>query len=190
MTFIFKVEKFRDVTLPRVKRGLYMVSDHGTVINKLTKRVKSQHSDTDGYKRVVVMIEGNDHRVIGVHRLVAWEFCEGYTKEKHVVNHKDGIKYSNKYTNLEWCTPSENNQHAADNGLVATGEKHHWNVYSEQLIRIICELISEGLTQGEIYNLIYKFPDVIGKEKSRIINLIKDLRRRKVWSRVAREYDY
>lgn len=34
------------------------------------------------------------------------------------VNHLDGDKFNNCYTNLEWCNCSINTQHAYDNNLV------------------------------------------------------------------------
>ena len=51
-----------------------------------------------------------------VHRLVAYHFCEGYSKEL-VVNHKDGNKQNNRADNLEWVTRSENDLHAYRNNL-------------------------------------------------------------------------
>ena len=39
-------------------------------------------------------------------------------KEYDIVNHIDGNKMNNHYTNLEWCNISMNTQHAYDNGLV------------------------------------------------------------------------
>lgn len=51
-----------------------------------------------------------------VHRIVAQTFILN-PKNKMCVNHKDGNKINNKFTNLEWTTHSENTQHAIDNKL-------------------------------------------------------------------------
>ena len=52
-----------------------------------------------------------------VHRLVALAFCKGKTKERRVVNHRDGNPLNNNAENLEWVTYSENNRHAVRMGL-------------------------------------------------------------------------
>lgn len=53
-----------------------------------------------------------------VHRLVAAAFCKNDDpKHKTVVNHIDGDPSNNKASNLEWCTQSENTQHAIRTGL-------------------------------------------------------------------------
>lgn len=54
-----------------------------------------------------------------IHRLVAEAFIPNPNHLK-VVNHIDGNKLNNVYTNLEWCTHSDNLQHAWDNKL-----RHH-----------------------------------------------------------------
>ncbi len=51
-----------------------------------------------------------------VHRLVALHFIKKI-KGKNIVNHIDGDKLNNHYTNLEWCTQKENMQHAISIGI-------------------------------------------------------------------------
>lgn len=52
-----------------------------------------------------------------VHRLVA----NLYLQNKYNlpdVNHIDGNKLNNNFSNLEWTTKSDNSKHAFDNGLL------------------------------------------------------------------------
>ena len=55
-----------------------------------------------------------------VHRLVALRYCiNPKPEEYHEVNHIDGNKTNNHYTNIEWCSRAQNIQHAYDTGLKA-----------------------------------------------------------------------
>lgn len=56
-----------------------------------------------------------------VHRLIAAAYLgKPDDPRKIYVNHKDGNGFNNAVENLEWVTPSENNQHAVDTGLTKT----------------------------------------------------------------------
>jgi DNA-binding transcriptional regulator YiaG len=52
-----------------------------------------------------------------IHRLVATSFVDNPDGKK-TVNHKDGDKHNNRYTNLEWLTHEENTQDAHRTGLI------------------------------------------------------------------------
>lgn len=58
-----------------------------------------------------------------VHRIIACAFVQG--DHSLQVNHKDGVKLNNHYTNLEWVTCSENLRHAVKLKLnPQAGETH------------------------------------------------------------------
>lgn len=55
-------------------------------------------------------------RVWKAHRVIALTFIPNPFNKK-LVNHKNGKKFMNRKTNLEWNTDSENQQHAINMGL-------------------------------------------------------------------------
>lgn len=90
----------------------YECSEDGHIRNRKTKHVlKEFDSCHDGYLRTQF-----DGKTQTVHRVIAKAFIEEDPDRKYV-NHKDGNKKNNSVDNLEWCTFSENIQHAYDNNL-------------------------------------------------------------------------
>lgn len=70
--------------------------------------------DGAGYHCVYICVDGA-RTPVGVHRLVAQAF-HGEPEGRHV-NHISGEKLNNRPENLEWCTRSENMNHALTTGL-------------------------------------------------------------------------
>ena len=57
-----------------------------------------------------------------------------------IINHIDGIKTNNHYTNLEWCTLSHNVKEAYRLGaLCQVGEKNNASIYSDELVKSVIE---------------------------------------------------
>lgn len=86
-------------------QGIYGVSNTGIVYSIKRQRVL-RFDKSSGYSRVVLQKNKTKKRFL-VHRLVALHFVDGYFEEA-IVNHIDGNKLNNHYSNLEWCNQSHN----------------------------------------------------------------------------------
>lgn len=108
--------------------GYYEISNTGKVkslkrvINKsngkiqtVKERIIRNGTGTNGYYFANCR-KDNKSLFLYVHRLVALHFIPAMGN-KPMVNHIDGNKLNNNVNNLQWCTHSENMQHAYDTGL-------------------------------------------------------------------------
>lgn len=94
----------------------YSVTEDGQVLNKNNKPMR-QWIDNVGYKQCNLYKDGKK-KYVRVHRLVAELFVPNPNNLPQV-NHIDGNKLNNHYTNLEWVNNSQNTKHAFDNGLIS-----------------------------------------------------------------------
>lgn len=148
-------EKNADVR-PIIDFPDYDVSEYGDVYSwKSGERVLMKlRTDIDGYKTVGLYKDGKCKR-IKVHRLVADAFIPK-TDGKDCVNHKDGNKWNNSVSNLEWCTRKENSIHASETGLLVYGSKQRIGKakqrrFTHEQIQSIKELYhSDGVSQREL----------------------------------------
>ena len=95
----------------------YYIFNCGLIYDLIRNVYMSQSCSSDGYLCVTLRDDNGKRKGFKVHRLVAELFCKNFL-DKPEVNHKDGIKINNHYSNLEWVTHSENIQHAWDTGLI------------------------------------------------------------------------
>lgn len=118
------MEQWKDI---KGFEGQYKVSSYGRFWSDYkSKRYSTPYmkpyTDSNGY--LMVEIKGKAYLA---HRLVAEYFLPEPTQymidealktknKKVLVNHKDGNKQNNNYTNLEWCTYSGNMLHSFDIG--------------------------------------------------------------------------
>jgi hypothetical protein len=99
----------------------YEISNYGRVFNVQYQRFLKPRFDSDGYARVTLR-NSNRSSDKKIHRLVASEFLPD-RPEAVQVNHDDGDKGYNYVENLEWMTPTENQNHAFRTGLNKSGRK-------------------------------------------------------------------
>jgi hypothetical protein len=85
------------------------VSQFGRIKNG--KKVFYGNPNCQGYKTITI-----NYKYYQIHRLVGEAFCNGKSKEKNIVNHKDSNTSNNNFTNLEWCSSKENSIHSIKYG--------------------------------------------------------------------------
>lgn len=88
----------------------YLVDEYGNVKNSKTGKLISGDKNSAGYNRIC-LYNGKAHKRFFRHRLVAEYFIPNIDNLPEV-NHKDGNKDNCYFKNLEWCTRSDNEQHA------------------------------------------------------------------------------
>lgn len=119
-------EEWRDI---EGYEGLYQVSSFGRVKSFYKwnghKHIYKEHiiegyvqTVRKSYARRVVNLTNckGERKMFKVHRLVANAFIEN-PNNYNVINHIDGNPLNNYVSNLEWCTPKHNAQHAIENKL-------------------------------------------------------------------------
>lgn len=174
------MEQWKSITTDNIK-GFYSISNYGRVRNDKRNRIMKTRILRD-YESVGLKCHDGIQHTFTIHTLVAKHFIPNDIPGL-IVNHKDGNKRNNFDDNLEWCTYSENAQHAFDNNLRHKGEKHYNHKYSDEQVHEMCQLI----TQGYAYNQIAEMCQL---DKSKAKYILSDLRRKKTRKDISTQYDF
>jgi len=103
-----------------LKRNInYSVSTHGKIKSNITNKLLNYGTNSKGYLQVnLYKQDDSKHKAsYKLHRLIAETFIPNPLNLPQI-NHKDGNKLNNHYTNLEWCTNKYNANHAINNKLI------------------------------------------------------------------------
>jgi len=158
--------------------GFYQISNLGRIQSyynhRQTKRknpkIISPYKIYKGYFCIKLWSQMNrSKKTFLISRLVAQCFIPNYLN-KPCVNHKDGNKLNNYYTNLEWVTNAENMQHSYLSGLHnSKGENSGRAILNCQQVIEIRKLYKIGKYNQ---NKISKLYNVSQSHISNIINRV------------------
>ena len=103
-------------TMPITGFPDYEVSNTGRVWSHHGRGRWLRPAPTRGGYLCVSLHRDGEGNTLSIHRLVAVEWVQNPHNYPHV-NHMDGDKTNNHYTNLEWVTHQQKIDHACDTGL-------------------------------------------------------------------------
>ena len=168
--------EWRPIIVAGIKTN-YEVNNYGMIRNSMTQKVLSPFIDNDGYYRNAISVRGISYKQ-AVHRFVAQAFIPN-PENKPQVNHIDGDKSHNEYSNLEWVTCSENVIHAWKIGLNKSrlGSDSPLSHYTDKQIHSVCKLLEKFLSNKEISK-------ITGVDRK----YITDIKKGRRWTHISKLY--
>lgn len=159
----------------------YSVSPEGYLYSHNRKRKLKGGIDKYGYIRFTICNE-EGRGYFTLHRLVALAFVPNSDPiGKPTVNHIDGNKLNNHYSNFEWMDNSEQQIHAHQLGLskVRKGSSCNFASINEEVAHAICKMIVAGSRNFEIV-----------KELNVGRSTVSHIKNRNRWTDISSQYNW
>lgn len=120
----------------------YEFSNYGNFKSIKTGKILKNSLNEDGYVVTFLYNYAREKRVrVRLHRIVGELFIEKpLDPNKNHINHIDGVKTNNHYSNLEWISNQDNIQHSIETGL---RKRSPFQKLNEDDVRTIRQLYDE-----------------------------------------------
>ena len=172
----FDVESdFKEIFVDIQEHENYAISNKGRIWSKKRDKFLTPSINSSDYKKVVL-----NGKNLYVHRLVAQAFCPNPNNLEEV-NHIDGNKWNNNYTNLEWVNKSENVKHAFKIGLRAISGYTRYKVsqsahrFTSDEIEEMKQLYYDGMSKQEIAKKFNCYSSTVCNILNKVVSLFYNL---------------
>lgn len=183
-------ENFRKCTYPKIMPNRYFISENGKVYDFLREKFLKPFLHHTGYYYISLTLDPKyvakgkkSSTTVQIHRLVAWQFVDN-PNNNPVVDHLDGDKFNNHYTNLEWVTIAENVRRASNNNLL------NGVCYGEEKVREVCGLLQDGYSVLEVYRKFMNDEYARVCENEKLYIFIDRIKKKESWKTIVEEYDF
>lgn len=136
----------------------YYVSDYGRAMSLIGKPkiLKPGNSSRDSKYKSYKLLVGGEFKHFYAHRLVAMCFIPNPNNYDQI-NHIDSDTSNNHMSNLEWCTPKHNINHAINKGRMLIGEKNGNSKLTVTDVASIKRFLYDNNENGIISKLAKKY---------------------------------
>ena len=132
--------------------GCYLVYPDGRIYSLIVNRFLKPFKNQAGYSRINLRTINGTYKNYSIHRIVADTFIINLFPDFYDdVDHRDGNKDRNHFSNLQWCNNNQNKHYASMNGQYEHGEDRYNAVYSDEFAAEICSQFQEGIPYKEVY---------------------------------------
>ena len=186
----YKQEVWADITDNEIKDVVpnrYMVSTWGRVYDKYNGNYyPTENVNSTSYPSVHIRFIDGSYKTIKIHHIMMRRFRPiDYNPSVCTdVDHKDGVMYHNWIWNLERVTHQENIKRCVNIGLYPVGEQNPHSILSNNQVRLICKLISDGYRTSDIVKMLSNDIPCISK------HIVNDIKSRRNYASISSEFNF
>lgn len=135
--------KYMPLSVNNVKENTYLISEYGDIYSLNRNKMLSQSIDKDGYPKINLTLKTGLRKTMSIARLVALTYIGAPPRDikDPTVDHIDGNKGNNHFSNLRWLERSVNTSIRKNKPI---GSKNHFASLSEKDVEEICEYLMSG----------------------------------------------
>lgn len=179
------MNEFTPLNTNNILNGFYRINERGDIISKKSGKILKPKINEDGYLVISLCVNEIEHgkthkrKMFGIAQLVARTYIGNPPDdmEDPTVDHIDGNRCNNHFTNLRWLERGVNSSIRKNKG---DGSQNHEAKLTEVQVEEICNLlVNTNLSLRQIANRF-------NVEKSTVNNI----KQRKNWKNITTKYDF